>query len=68
MCEKTFKIKTIFFQTIQFFNVILYNILLLFGGLFISGGLRPPPKWPIASANPATNHYGFNDLLKKINA
>ena len=31
MCEKTFKIKTIFFQTIQFFYGILYNILLLFG-------------------------------------
>ena len=39
MCEKIFKIKTIFFQTIQFFDGILYNILLLFGGLFISGGL-----------------------------
>ena len=55
MCEKTFKIKTIFFQTIQFFDGILYNILLLlFGGLFISGGLRPPPKWPIASASPGS--------------
>ena len=53
MCEKIFKIKTIFFQTIQFFDGILYNILLLFGGLFISGGLRQPPKWPIASAGPA---------------
>ena len=53
MCEKTFKIKTFFFQTIQFFDGILYNILLLFGDLFISGGLRPPPKWPIASADPA---------------
>ena len=28
MCEKTFKIKTIFFQTIQFFDGILYNIIL----------------------------------------
>ena len=41
------------FQTIQFFDGILYNILLLFGGLFVSGGLRPPPRWPIASAGPA---------------
>ena len=57
MCEKTFKIKTIFFQTIQFFDGILYNILLLFGGLFISGGLRPPPKWPIASTSPAFTLY-----------
>ena len=32
------------------YYIILYNILLLFGGLFISGGLRPLPKWPIASA------------------
>ena len=52
MCEKTFKIKTIFFQTIQFFDWILYNILLLFRGPFISGVLRPPPKWPIASTSP----------------
>ena len=52
MCEKIFKIKTIFFQIIQFFDGILYNILLLFGGLFISGGLRPLSKWPIASAGP----------------
>ena len=44
MCEKIFKIKTTFFQTIQFFDGILYNILLPFGGLFISGGLRPLPK------------------------
>ena len=50
MCEKTFKIKTFFFKNIQFFYGILYNILLLFGGLFINGGLKPPPKWPIASA------------------
>ena len=47
MCEKTFKIKTNFFQTIQFFDGILYNILLLFGDLFICGGLMPPPEWPI---------------------
>ena len=47
MCEKTFKIKTNFFQTIQFFEGILYNILLLFGDLFICGGLMPPPKWSI---------------------
>ena len=41
------------FQTIQFFDGILYNILLLlFGGLFVSGGLKPPPRWPIASADP----------------
>ena len=50
MCKKIFKIKTIFFQTIQFFDAILSNILLLFESLFISGGLRPPPKWPIALA------------------
>ena len=36
----------------QFFDEILYNILLLFEGLFISGGLKPLPKWPIASASP----------------
>ena len=47
MCEKIFKIKTNFFQTIQFFEGILYNILLLFGDLFICGGLMPPSKWPI---------------------
>ena len=34
------------------YYIILYNILLLFGGPFISGGLRPLPKWPIASAGP----------------
>ena len=37
------------------YYIIIYNILLLFRGLFISGGLRPPPKWPIASAGPALN-------------
>ena len=52
MCKKTFKIKTNFFQTIQFFEGILYNILLLFGELFIYGGLMPPPKWSIALASP----------------
>ena len=35
------------------YYIILYDILLLFGGLFISGGLRPLPKWPIVSASPA---------------
>ena len=37
------------------YYIIIYNILLLFGDFFISGGLRPPPKWPIASAGPAYN-------------
>ena len=37
------------------YYIILYNILLLFGGLFISGGLRPLPKWPIALAGPASS-------------
>ena len=55
MSEKTFKIKKFFFKLYNFlmgYYIILYNILLLFGGLFISGGLSPPPKWLIASANP----------------
>ena len=52
MYKKIFKIKTIFFQTIQFFDAILSNILLLFESLFISGGVRPPPKWPIALTGP----------------
>ena len=63
MCEKTFKIKTNFFQTIQFFDGILYNILLLFGGLFISGGLRPlPAKWPITLAGPDQNAPKYNQI------
>ena len=53
MCEKIFKIKTFFFQTIQFFDGILYNILLLFEGLFIGGSLRPLSKSPIISAGSA---------------
>ena len=43
------------------YYIILYNILLLFEGLFIRGGLRPLPKWPIASAGPAHQlGFGFN--------
>ena len=41
------------------YYIILYNILLLFGGLFVSGGLRPLPKWPIASAGSAWELWGF---------
>ena len=50
-------------------KVILYNILLLFGGPLISGGLRQWPKWPIALANPKTIlrkfWYHFNGKYKK---
>ena len=44
------------------YYIILYNILLLFWGLFINGGLRPLPKWPIASAGPAYNVVTFSLL------
>ena len=50
--RKHSRLRQFFFQTIQFLDGILYNILLLFGGLFISGGLRQQLKWPIASAGP----------------
>ena len=68
MCEKTFKIKTIFFFKLYNFlmgyYIILYNILLLFGGLFISGGLRPSPKWPIDSIGP--DCYEIELFFKKF--
>ena len=59
MCEKIFKIKTIFLKLYNFlmgYYIIYYYYL---GASFISGGLRPLPKWPIASAGPAYNTPSF---------
>ena len=52
------------------YYIILYNILLLFGGLFIGGGPRPLPKWPIASTGPVATtvlkelHVAYDKLSK----
>ena len=54
--RKHSRLRQFFFKLYNFlmgYYIILYNILLLFGGLFISGGLRPSPKWPIVSTGPS---------------
>ena len=54
--------KRLFFFFLITEKVILYNILLLFGGLLQVGGLRRWPKWPIASADLAQNQPYIKDM------